>query len=88
MGGLANRVHVLLDDQRMEWLRRQAEIGGTSVGEVIRSAIDRDRVASDAERAARRAAVDSLLAAEPLPIGDPEEIKRELAELNDRGFEG
>jgi hypothetical protein len=79
-------VHVLLDERRLEWLRKRAASTGTSVGEVIRSAIDRDRAASDDTRSARRAAIDSLLAAEPFPVGEPEDIKRELAELNYRGF--
>jgi plasmid stability protein len=87
MGELNRRVHVLLDDERMEWLRKRASSAGTSVGAVIRSAIDRDRAAADERRAAKRAAADSLLAAEPYPIGDPDEIKRELDELNERGFE-
>ena len=88
MGQLNRRVHVLLDDQRLEWLRQRAATTGTSVGEVIRSAIDRDRAASEERRSARRAAIESLLAAEPFPVGEPEDVKRELAELDDRGFQG
>ena len=84
MGELKRRVHFLLDDERTEWLRKRAEATGTSVGAVIRSAIDRDRAASGAELEARRAAADALLAAKPYPIGDPEELKRDLYEPDGR----
>lgn len=79
MARLNRRVHVLLDDDRLERLRDRAEATGASVGELIRSAIDRelDQAADDA----RQAAVESFLAAPPLPVGTPEEIDRELDEM-------
>jgi hypothetical protein len=67
----------------MEWLRSRAAATGNSVGAVIRAAIDRDRTAVDDELVRRRAALESFLSAEPLPVGTPEELKRELREMWD-----
>ena len=78
MGELNRRVHVLLDDQRLDRLRRYAEIKGSSVGAVVREAIDNELARDD--RAAALAALESFLAAPPLPVGTPEELKRELQE--------
>lgn len=83
MGELNRRVHLLLDDDRMEWLRSRAAATGNSVGAVIRSAIDRDRSTAERELAERRAAVESFLDAPPIPVGTPEELKRELRDLWD-----
>lgn len=82
MARLNRRVHVLLDDGRLERLRKRAEAKGASVGELIRSAIDRE-LESDAQDELE-AAARSFLAAPPFPIGTPEEIDRELDERWER----
>ncbi len=78
MAELNRRVHVLLDDARLDRLRRRAEQTGSSVGAVVRDAIDHELESDDRTRA--RAALESFLAAPPVPVGTPEELKRELAE--------
>lgn len=74
-------MHVLLDDDRLGRLRRRAEETGSSVGAVVREAIDHELERDDRTRAL--AALESLFAAPPLPVGTPEELKRELAEAWD-----
>jgi hypothetical protein len=81
MGELNRRVHVLLDDERLERLRQRAEATGSSVGAVVRDAIDQELGRDDRARAL--AALESLLAAPPLPVGTPAELKRELQEAWD-----
>ena len=81
MAELNRRMHVLLDDDRLERLRRRAELTGSSVGAVVRDAIDHELERDDRARAL--AALESLLAAPPVPVGTPEELKRELAEAWD-----
>jgi plasmid stability protein len=74
-------MHVLLDDDRLEGLRRRAAATGSSVGAVVREAIDRELERDDRVRAL--AALESFLAAPPVPVGTPEELKRELLEAWD-----
>ncbi len=74
-------MHVLLDDDRLERLRRRAAATGSSVGSVVREAIDRELERDDHVRAL--AALESFLAAPPVPVGTPEELKRELLEAWD-----
>lgn len=82
MSGLNRRVHVLLDDDRLERLRRRAEATGTSVGALIRDAVDREL--DDGPDPVAVAALESFLSAPPLPVGTPEELDRELETMMDR----
>jgi len=75
-------MHVLLDDERLERLRRRADATGSSVGAVIREAIDHELERDD--RGAALAALESFLAAPPLPVGTPEELDRELDTMLER----
>jgi hypothetical protein len=83
MAELNRRVHVLLDADRLESLRRRADATGSSVGAVVRKAIDHELEQDD--RTAALAALESFLAAPPLPVGTPEEIDRELETMFERG---
>lgn len=74
-------MHVLLDDDRLERLRQRADATGASVGAVVRDAIDHELERDDRARAL--AALESFLAAPPVPVGTPEELERELAEAWD-----
>ena len=69
---LDRRVQILLDDRRYAVLEREAVRRGTSVAALIRAAIDRTYAGSDANR---RAAGEALLAADPMPVEDWEDMK-------------
>jgi uncharacterized membrane protein len=78
---LEHRVQVLLDDERYEKVRREADRRGVSIGALIREAID--GITPDRER--RRSAIDAILAAEPMDVPrDPADLRRELDEAHDR----
>ena len=81
MRKLDHRVHLLLDDQRHRRITIEAKRRSVSVAQVIRDAID--RLPSDDD--VRRAAIDRILAAEPVPIPlDPKELRREIDEGHER----
>jgi plasmid stability protein len=86
MGELNKRVHVLLDDDRLQRLRQRAAAKGSSVGAVVREAIDQELQRDD--RATALAALESFLAAPPLPVGTPEELDRELDTMLERDHPG
>ncbi|MGH9013398.1 MAG: antitoxin [Acidimicrobiia bacterium] len=76
------RLQILLDEERYRRVAAEAERRKVSVATVIREAIDRS-LPSDLER--RRAAIDALLAAEPMPVrDDPADLRKELDEAHDR----
>jgi hypothetical protein len=72
---LNRRLQVLIDDDRWERLQRRSAETGASVGELVRRAIDDGLPVSDRER---EAAAASFLAAAPMPVGDWDEMKREM----------
>jgi hypothetical protein len=77
------RLQILLDEQRYRRLAEAARERKTSVAAVIRDAID---VALPADEAKKRAAWKRILAAEPMPVPDPDELKAELEELRAGGL--
>jgi hypothetical protein len=80
---LERRLQILLDDARYRRLTTAARERGTSVAAVVRDAID---LALPADLAKRRAALEAILAAEPMPVPDVEELKREIAEGRSRAL--
>jgi len=80
---LDRRLQLLLDADRYRKVEREARRRGTSVAAVIRSAIDQIPSSEDWER--RRAALEAILAAEPMPVpADPADLRRELDDAHDR----
>jgi len=78
---LDRRVHLLLDEARYGKVAREAARQGVSVASVIRDAID--RLPDDIDE--RRAAIEEILAAAPMPVpGDPRDIRREVNAARDR----
>ncbi len=75
MRTLTRRTQLLLDEDRYERLARRAEATGSSVGALIREAID---LAYPDQRLTRRLAADRLLAAEPMPVDDWPVMKRQI----------
>lgn len=80
---LHKRVQLLLDDERYDKVHDEARRRSISIAEVIRTAIDQIPSPDDWER--RRAALEAILAAEPMPVpDDPADLRRELDEAHDR----
>jgi predicted DNA-binding protein len=76
MPQLTRRLQILIDDERYERLRHEAERTGAPVGAIVRAAID-ERFAESGDREQRHAAAQRLLDA-PQPRGrepDWEEAK-------------
>jgi hypothetical protein len=82
MPELTRRLQVLLDDARYRRLELRSRATGASVGALVREAIDVafPGVETDRERAGAR-----LLAAEPMPVGDWHEMKREIESMYEGG---
>lgn len=77
------RLQILLDEQRYRRVAARARERKTSVAAVIREAID---VALPADLAKKRAAAKRILAAEPIPLPDWDELKAELDEARAGGW--
>jgi hypothetical protein len=78
---LDRRVQILLDRERYERVSREARRRGVPLAVLIREAIDRALPVSDARR---RAAARTILSAEPMPVPDPGDLRREIASAHDR----
>jgi len=78
---LTHRLQILLDDARHDRLVAAARSRGVSVATVVRDAIDRGLPAPEDRR---RAAAISLLAAEPMPVPEPDDLAAELEALRGR----
>lgn len=72
---LTERLQVLMDKERMDRLRATAKDRGVSVGQVIRDAVDQ---VISVQSPARRKAMERILGADPMPVPEPAELKREL----------
>jgi hypothetical protein len=79
---LERRVHVLLDEERYQRVAAVAKERNSSVGAVIRDAIDK---AVPDELALKRAAWERIRSAPLVPAPEPEELKAELDELRSGG---
>jgi hypothetical protein len=80
---LDRRVQILLDGRRYQKVEEEARRRRTSVAAVIRSAIDQLPGERDWER--RRAALEAILAADPMPVpDDPADLRKELDDAHDR----
>lgn len=76
---LTHRLQVLIDPERHEMLKREAERTGAPVGAIVRSAIDEKLVGAQDER--RRSEAARRLLAAPRPPGrepDWETVKNDL----------
>lgn len=82
---LARRLQVLIDDERHERLRREAERTGAPMGELVRRAIDREYPAAADRKAA---AGEYVLGLEPPPGPEPDwEVQKDTLAERDRGRE-
>lgn len=78
---MTHRMQLLLEPEQYERLAAVAASEHRSIASVIRDAIDTVVPAPTDERAA---ALARLLAAEPVDMGTPEELRAELDEAHDR----
>lgn len=78
---LTRRLQVLLDERQYARLAAFAEERNLSVGAAVRDAIDRAVPATTDERAS---ALKRLLAASPMDVPSPEDLRHELDELRGR----
>jgi hypothetical protein len=78
---LTRRLQVLLDERQYARLAAYARERKLSVGAAVREAIDRAIPSASDER---QAAARRVLAAPPMPVPGPEELRRELDELRAR----
>lgn len=78
---LDHRLQILLDDERYRRISALAQERGVSVAAVVREAIDRGLPATHSRRSA---ALARILAAEPMSVGSPEDLRAELDELRGR----
>ena len=78
---LDHRLQILLDDSRYQRISSLAKARGVSVATVVREAIDRGLPSEPARRAT---AARIILAAEPMAVPEPDELRAELDELRGR----
>ncbi len=79
---LTRRLQVLIDDERLQRLEAEASRRHVPVSVVVRDAID---AAYPVDRLVRRAAAGRILAAEPMPVPDPAELRAELDQIRGGG---
>lgn len=72
---LTRRTQILLDERRYQLLRSRAAAQGSSIGALVRDAIDQ-ALASDQDAGVSRSEV--FLSAPPLPVGEPDDLSDEL----------
>ena len=72
---LSERLQVLVDPERRRRLEQEAAARGTSVGALVREAID---LAFPSTAAQRSAAAAAVLDAEEIPVPDVAELRIEL----------
>lgn len=77
----SHRLQILLDEERYRLVGTVARQRKMSVAAVIREAIDRGLPAPQRRRSA---AMRAILAAEPMRVPPPDELRRELDELRGR----
>ena len=79
---MERRLQILIDEGRYRRLVRASRERNKSVSAIIRDAIDQ---ALPSDLAKKKAALDALLAAEPVPVPSTvEELKAEIAEARGR----
>lgn len=78
---LTRRLQLLLDEEQYERVADRAAREHRSVASVIREAIDQSLAVPDGRR---RRAGDRILAADPMPVPDPDDLRRELDGLRGR----
>jgi hypothetical protein len=80
---LSHRLQVLVDPRQYELLRQEAARRETTIGALVRTAIDQTILRPDTER--KREAYERLMSMRPIPVPeDPADLEREVEELYGR----
>lgn len=79
---------MLLDENRHERLRLRAQRTGTSIGELVREAIDVAYPDDDGVPATQAEAAAALLAADPMPVDDWPVMKQLRNEMYEEHLPG
>jgi hypothetical protein len=74
-------LQVLIDDERLRRLEAEATRQGVPVAVLVREALDAAYPATTEER---WAAAERILAAEPMPVPDVDDLRDELGEARGR----
>ena len=74
---MTRRLQILIDEPRYELLERESQRTGRSIAELIRDSVD---AVYGVDRAARRGALESILAEEPMPVEDWEIMKQDMTD--------
>jgi hypothetical protein len=69
------KLQILIDEDRYELLERESERTGRPGAELIRRSVDQ---VYGVDRGDRRAALESLLAEGPMPVGDWDVMKQDM----------
>lgn len=77
MSTMTRRLQILVDEPRYALLERESERTGMSIAELVRDSVDR---VYGVDRAARRAALDSILAEPPMPVEDWGDMKQDMVD--------
>ena len=82
---LTHRLQVLLDEEQYARLATQAKSENRSIGSLIRQAVDQVWTTPDEQKVAL---LEAILAEQPMPVPDPEELSRELDSIRGERFLG
>ena len=82
---LTHRLQVLLDEEQYARLSTLARTENRSIGSLIRQAVDQVWTTPDEEKVAL---LEAILAEQPMPVPDPEELSRELDSIRGERFLG
>lgn len=75
MATMTRRLQILMDEDRYQLLDRESQHTGKPIAELIRDAIDH---MYGIDRTERHAALERLLAAEPMPVEDWDSMKQDM----------
>jgi hypothetical protein len=82
---LTHRLQVLLDEDQYARLATQARVENRSIGSLIRQAVDQVWSTPDEQKVAL---LEAILAEQPMPVPDPDELSHELDSIRGERFLG
>ncbi len=79
---MSRRLQILIDEERYLRLAELADQRGVSIATIVRDAVDRV-YGSLADR--RATAASALLSGQPAPVGDEDQLRRDILGAHDPG---